>query len=112
MKRAIVLSVIAAMMILNACSKDYSKDIVGTWDAGKATLDKNMTVVIKNDGTMTAEIKDLDMKPVKGVYHLDGNKIAFKLSIMDLKYKITRLDREVLVMSNKYARITWNRIQQ
>jgi hypothetical protein len=111
MKQSIIVSALAMAVLMSACSKDYSRDIVGTWNAGKATLEKNMTVVIKNDGTMTAEIKDLDMKPIKGSYRLDGNSVVFKLSRINLPYRIVKLDRKVLVMKNKYARITWNRIQ-
>ncbi|HOT44170.1 MAG TPA: hypothetical protein PLM53_19250 [Spirochaetota bacterium] len=111
MKHGIVVSALTVALAFAACSRDYSKDLVGTWDAGKATLEKNMTVVIKSDGTMTAEIKDLDMKPIKGTYRLDGNSLVFKLSLFNLSYTISRLDRKVLVMKNKYARITWNRIE-
>ncbi len=111
MKRIAILSIFAIAMAYASCSRDYSKDIVGTWDAGKATLNKNMTVVIKNDGTMTAEIKALDMKPVKGTYQLDGGNIVFKLSTITLSYRITRLDGKALVMRSADARITWNRLE-
>jgi uncharacterized protein (TIGR03066 family) len=111
MKKRTIVTALAVAMAFTACSRDYNKDLIGTWDAGKATLEKNMTVVIKGDGTMTAEIKDLDMKPIKGTYELDGDKLVFRLSLLNLSYTITKLDRKVLVMKNKYARITWNRIR-
>ncbi|MBP7735714.1 MAG: hypothetical protein KA369_07045 [Spirochaetes bacterium] len=111
MKRIVVIHLLAIVAVFSACSKDYSKDIIGTWDAGKATLNKNMTVVIKNDGTMTAEIKDLDMKPIKGTYRLDGGHIEFKLSTITLSYRITSVDGKALVMRSKDARITWNRLE-
>jgi hypothetical protein len=111
MKRIVIILILAITMSFASCSKDYSKDIVGTWDAGKTTLNKNMTVVIKNDGTMTAEIKDLDMKPIKGTYQLDSGRIVFKLSTITLSYRITRLDNKLLVMRSKEARITWNRME-
>lgn len=111
MKRILIIVILAMAAALVSCSKDYSKDIVGTWDAGKATLNKNMTVLIKDDGTVTAEIKDLDMKPIMGTYHLDGGNIVFKFSTITLSYRITKLDRKVLVMRSKDARITWNRLE-
>ncbi len=111
MKRTIIISVIAIAVACTACSRNYDTDLVGTWDAGKATLDKNMTVVINGDDTLTAEIKELGMKPINGSYHLDNNKILFKFSTIELSYRIVKLDRKVLVMKNKYARITWNRIK-
>ncbi len=111
MKKVIIISILSVAALFTACGRDYSRDLVGTWDAGKATLEKNMTVVIKGDGTLTAEIRDLNMKPLRGTYHLDGNRLVFKLSLFDLSYRIDKLDREVLVMRNQYARITWNRIK-
>ena len=111
MKKVILITILAAMVALTACSKDYSRDIIGTWDAGRATLEKNMTVVIKGGGTLTAEIKDLGMKPVKGTYALDGNNVVFSFSSLKLSYKILTLDKKTLVMKHKYARITWKRIK-
>lgn len=111
MKNSIIVALLALTVIAVACSRDYRTDLIGTWDAGKATLDKNMTVVIKDDGTMTAEITDLNMKPIKGTYRLDRDKIVFKFPTIDLSYTIVKLDRQVLVMKWNYARITWHRIK-
>jgi hypothetical protein len=111
MKKILIFAAIAITMAIAGCSRDYSKELVGTWDAGKATLEKNMTVIIKGDGTMSAEIKDLGMKPVKGTYNLKGNNVVFKLPAFDLSYRIVKLNREVLVMKYRDARITWNRLQ-
>ncbi len=111
MKRYMIIPALAMAVIFVTCAKDYSRDIIGTWNAGKATLDKDMTVVINGDGTLTAEIKDLSTKPIKGTYHIDKDVVEFKLPSIVLTYRILKLDRKVLVMKWKYARITWNRIQ-
>ena len=45
MKKVIIISILSVAALFTACGRDYSRDLVGTWDAGKATLEKNMTVV-------------------------------------------------------------------
>ncbi len=111
MRKGLFITAIAFAMAFGACTKDYKKDIVGSWDAGKGSLEKNMTVVIKADGTVTAEVKDMNMIPLKGTYRIDNDKVYFKFPKVLLAWRIVKLNNDVLVIKTNDARLTWHRIK-
>jgi len=111
MKKLLILSAVGLALLFDSCAKNYSRDIIGTWDAGKATLNSTITVTIRGDSTMTAEMSNLDMKPVKATYAIVKDKFIIKFPSFVMSYKIIKLDRKVLVMKSKFGRITWNRLE-
>jgi hypothetical protein len=111
MKKVLMLSAVGLALLFLSCAKNYSKDIVGKWDAGKASLNSTITVTIRGDSTMTAEMSNLDMKPVNATYAIVKDKFIIRFPSFVLSYKIIKLDRKVLVMKSKFGRITWNRLE-
>lgn len=111
MKKIITLSAVCFTLFFATCAKNYSRDIVGKWDAGKAALNSSITVTIRGDSTMTAEMSNLDMKPVNATYAIVKDKFIIKFPSFVMSYKIIKLDRKVLVMKSKFGRITWNRLE-
>ncbi len=111
MKKIFLLPAICLVLFLASCAKNYSRDIIGKWDAGKASLNSTITVTIRGDSTMTAEMSKLDMKPVNATYTIVKDKFIIKFPSFVLTYKIIKLDRKVLVMKSKFGRITWNRLE-
>jgi hypothetical protein len=109
MKKIFLISAVGLALLLASCGKDYSRDIIGRWDAGKAALNSTITVTIRANSTMTAEISNLDMKPVNATYTIVKDKFIIKFPSFVMSYKIIRLDKKVLVMKSKFGRITWNR---
>lgn len=110
MKKIVTLSAVCLALLFASCAKNYSRDIVGKWDAGKATLNSTMTITVRGDSTMTAEMSNLDMKPVNATYVIVKDKFIIKFPSFVLTYKIIKLDRKVLVMKSKFGKITWNRL--
>ena len=111
MKKIFLISAIGLALLIASCGKNYSKDIIGRWDAGKAALNSTITVTIRGDSTLKAEISNLDMKPVNATYTVVKDKFIIKFPSFVMSYKIINLDRKVLVMKSKFGRITWNRLE-
>lgn len=112
MKKILVISVMGAALFLVSCAKDYSKDLVGKWNAGKASFNNNdLLVTIRPDNTLVAEITNADIKPVHATYTLNKEKFVIKFTKFDLSYKIIKMEKDVLVMNSRYGRITWNRLK-
>jgi len=111
MKKIACASIAALMLVAVSCKKDYRKDIVGKWDAGKATLESEIFVTIQADGTLTTMISGIGMKPMSGTWQLNSDHVTFKFPGLELSYRILELDDKILVMKWKYARITWHRMK-
>jgi hypothetical protein len=111
MKKLAFLSLAALMLVTVSCKKDYRTAIVGNWDAGKATLDNEILVTIRADGTITTVITKSGMKPLNGTWLLDGDHVTFKFPRLELPYRILTCDDRVMVLKWKYAKITWHRIK-
>lgn len=112
MKKIACLSLAVLVLTAVSCKKDYRKAIVGEWNAGKATLENDIRVTVRADGTMTSWITKSDMKPLNGTWHIEGDNVTFKFPRLDLPYRILKLDEQVLVMKWKYAKITWHRLKK
>ena len=104
----ITLSVVAFAV---ACGNGYQKGGVGKWNAGKATTERDMIVIVRGDGTFTAEIEGSDMKPAPGTWRIKKDRIYLSFPKIELSYRIDSLDAETMVMSSKYARLTWRRVE-
>jgi hypothetical protein len=111
MKKLAYLSIAALMLVTVSCKKDYRKAIVGEWNAGKATLQNDIRVTVRADGTITSRITKSEMKPLNGTWLIEGDNVTFKFTRLDLSYRILTLDDQVLVMKWKFAKITWHRIK-
>jgi hypothetical protein len=111
LKKILCLFAAGLVVFTFSCVKDYSKSIIGKWDAGKASMDKTMIVEIQGDGNLLAHITHADMKPVRATYTIDNNRFEMKFPGFSLSYKIIQLDDSVLVMKSKYSRITWKRLK-
>ncbi|OHD63350.1 MAG: hypothetical protein A2176_00130 [Spirochaetes bacterium RBG_13_51_14] len=111
MNRFFNLLIVIAICTVASCGRDYRKAIIGRWDAGKATLESRILVTIRGDGTLTAEITNSDIKPLAGTYQIDKDRINIKFPRLDMSYRIVTLDKKVLVMKWKYAKITWLRLE-
>lgn len=105
----VALLVLAAFAL--SCARDYQKEVVGKWNAGKATSEKDMFFTLRGDGTFTAEVVGHDMKPAPGTYRIKKGRIYFTFPKIEMHYKIISLDEKTLVMSSKYARLTWRRVE-
>jgi hypothetical protein len=111
MKKIILISAVSLALLIASCGKDFSKDIIGRWDAGKAALSSTITVTISSDSTLKAEISNLDMKPVNATYTIVKDKFIIKFPSFVMSYKIIKLDKKVLIMKSKFGRITWKRLE-
>jgi len=111
MKKTICITILCCAVLIASCAKDHSKAILGTWDAGKASLESRIVVTIRDNGLLTAALTSTDMKPINGTYEIKNDLLVIKLSNMTLSYKIVRLDDSRLVMSSESARITWIKIE-
>ncbi|MBN2078181.1 MAG: lipocalin family protein [Spirochaetes bacterium] len=111
MKKTGCIALLVFISFALSCAQDYRKGVVGKWNAGMATTEKDMVVTIRGDGTFTAEIMGHDMKPAPGTYRINRGRIYFSFPKIELHYKIISLDEETLVMSSKYARLTWHRVK-
>lgn len=111
MKKTVYIILLALPVFVLTCGQNYQKGVVGKWNAGKATSDKDMIVTIRGDGTFTAEIMGYDMKPAPGTYRINKGRIYFSFPKIDLHYRIIKLDDRTLVMHSKYARLTWHRVE-
>ncbi|MBN1497142.1 MAG: hypothetical protein JXA07_10270 [Spirochaetes bacterium] len=112
MKKAIIITMISMALLAVSCARNYSKDLVGKWYAGKATFNNNdLMVTIKPDGALVAEITNADVRPVNATYTLERDKLVIKFTGFDLSYRIKELDKDLLVMESRYGRITWKRIK-
>jgi hypothetical protein len=111
MKKVFLISAVGLALLIASCGKDFSKDIIGRWDAGKAALSSTITVTISSDSTLKAEISNLDMKPVNATYTIVKDKFIIKFPSFVMSYKIIKLDKKVLIMKSKFGRITWKRLE-
>jgi hypothetical protein len=98
--------------LLLSCSGDYGRDIVGTWDAGKAAPGKRIVVTIGADGSIKAAITNSDMRPVSGTYTIKKNSLLIKLPNMALPYEIVKLEGNKLYLASEDRRITWTRMRR
>jgi hypothetical protein len=112
MKKMIGISMVCVFTLLLACAVDYGRDIVGTWDAGKAAPEKRIVVTIGADGSIEAAITNSDMRPVRGTYTIKKNRLFIKLPNMALPYDIMKLEGDKLVLASEDRRITWTRIRR
>ena len=112
MKKMIGISTVCILMLVVSCARDYGRDIVGTWDAGKAAPEKRIVVTIGADGSIQAAITNSDMRPVRGTYTIEKNRLLIKLPDMALPYDIMKLEGDKLVLASEDRRITWTRIKQ
>jgi hypothetical protein len=94
-----------------SCARDYSKDLVGKWNAGKASQNSEIIVEIRADKTLTAMITHADIKPVIAAYTVEKDRLSIKFPQFDMSYRIVKLDKDVMVMKSKFGRITWNRLK-
>ncbi len=112
MEKIIIIPLIGAAFFFASCTRDYQKDLVGKWHAGKASFNNNdLMVTIRADNTLTAQITNSDMKPVQSTYTVKKDRFVIKFSGFDMSYKIIRLDKDTLVMKSRYGRITWKRLK-
>jgi hypothetical protein len=111
MKKTICIAILSCAVLIASCTKDYSRAILGTWDAGKASLESRIVVTIRDNGLLTAAITNTDMKPINGTYEIKNDVLVIKLSSTTLSYKIVKLDDSRLVMSSESAKITWIKIE-
>ncbi|OHD70613.1 MAG: hypothetical protein A2W19_03500 [Spirochaetes bacterium RBG_16_49_21] len=111
MKKIFCISVVSFFVLITACAVDYRKAIIGTWDAGKASRESRIVVSIDGNGSLTAALTNTDMRPIKGAYEIDKNRLVIKLSNMTLSYEIVKVVGNKLVMSSDERRITWTRIK-
>ena len=112
MKKIACVSIAALMLTAVSCKKDNRTALVCEWDAGKATMQNNIRVTVRADGTMTSWITRSDMKPLNGTWSVEGDNVTFKFPRLDLSYRILKLDDQVLVMKWKFAKITWHRLKK
>jgi hypothetical protein len=111
MKRIACLSLTLFVLTVVSCKKDYRKDIVGNWDAGKATQKNEILVTIRPDGSLTSMITESGMKPMNGTWIVEGDNVTFRFPGLDLSYRILTLNESVMVMKWKFAKITWHRMK-
>ncbi len=112
MKKMIGISILCVSTLILSCARDYGRDLVGTWDAGKATLESRIVVTIGADGSIKAALTNRDMRPVSGTYTIEKNRLLIKLPSLALQYEIMKLEGNKLVLSSEDRRITWTRIKQ
>src|SRR5271157_760364 len=101
MKKTICTLFLSFAVLISACAKNYGKAIVGTWDAGKASLESRIVVSMRNNGSMTAALTNTDIKPIKGTYEIKEDMLVIRLPGATLSYKIMKLDDRKLVMSSE-----------
>ncbi len=110
MKKTICILFLGFALLFSSCAKNYGKAIIGTWDAGKASMESRIVVTMRINGTLTAALTGTDMKPINGTYEIKENMLVIRLPGTTLSYSIMKLDGRTLVMSSESARITWNRL--
>ncbi|MBN2158570.1 MAG: hypothetical protein JW807_04175 [Spirochaetes bacterium] len=111
MKKIFSLITAALLLVVSSCSKDYSRDLVGRWNAGKATLNSDIMVTIRDNGTLTAQITNTEMKPADASYLVRKDRLTIVFPRYSLSYKILSLDDKKLVMRSRFGRITWTRLK-
>ncbi len=102
---------LSCAFLIPSCTKNYGKAIIGTWDAGKASLESRIVVTMRNNGSLTATLTNTDIRPMDGTYAINGDSLVIRLPGSTLSYKIMSLDDRTLVMSSETRRITWNRLE-
>lgn len=93
------------------CSRDYGSRVLGTWDAGIATGDKNIRVILGNDGKITASVSNTDIRPIVGKFAVSKDRLVIQFPQLTLNYSIQKCDGDMLVMSAGDIRVTWKKIR-
>lgn len=101
---------LALLLVVLSCAKDYRHDLVGRWNAGKATLNNDILVTVRADGTITAQVTNAGMKPVNASYTIVGDRLTIVFPSYSLSYRIVSIDNASLVMKSRYGKITWKRL--
>ena len=98
-------------IMAGGCARDYSGDIPGTWDAGMAAPGSGIRVVLGGDGSITASVSNLDIKPITGRYAVHKNRMSITFPRLKLDYLIQSCDGRTLVMTAGDIRVTWKKIK-
>ncbi len=111
MRKSFWIVALICALLVPSCAKQYTKAIIGKWDAGKASTESRIIVAIRSNGSLTATLTNTEIRPTNGTYTISGDLLVITLPGTTLSYRIMSLDDRKLVMSSEARKITWNRLE-